>query len=103
MTPMPFLRSWRERKQTEDAVEKHLRKQVKRLQGVCVKILLLTGWPDRLVLLPGGRILFFELKRPKGGKFEPKQPRIHAMLRGLGFRVYVCKTKEEVDVALILA
>ena len=99
---MPYLRSWRERKQTEDAVEKHLRIRVKRLFGVCIKIQLLTGWPDRLVLLPEGRILFFELKRPKGGKFEPKQPRVHKMLRYLGFRVYVCKTKEEVDVALTL-
>jgi hypothetical protein len=99
---MPYLRSWRERKQTEDAVETHLRKRVKRLQGLCLKLMLLTGFPDRLVLLPGGRILFFELKRPKGGKFEPRQPRVHKLLRDLGFRVYVCKTKDEVDLALVL-
>lgn len=98
----PIGLRWRFKKQTEDAVEKHLRKQVLALRGKCVKIRLLTGWPDRLVLLPGGRILWFELKRPKGGRFEPKQPHIHKMLRDLGFRVYVCKTKEEVDVALTL-
>lgn len=97
-----YFRSWRDKRQTEDAVEKYLRKRVKQELGVCLKIRLLTGWPDRLVLMPGGRVLWFELKRPKGGRFEPKQPRIHALLRGLGFRVYVCRTKDEVDVALTL-
>lgn len=103
MKPAPFHNfGWGQKKQTENAVEKYLRLEVKKLRGSCPKLQLLTGWPDRLVLLPGARLFFVETKRPKGGKMEPLQPQVHAMLRSLGFRVYVCKTKEEVDVALIL-
>jgi ubiquinone/menaquinone biosynthesis C-methylase UbiE len=29
--------------------------------------------PDRIVLLPGGRIVFVELKRPKGGVLSTRQ------------------------------
>lgn len=47
------------------------------------------GWPDRLVLLPGGRCVFIELKRP-GGKARALQLHVHAKLRALGFEVAVC-------------
>lgn len=59
-----------------------------------------SGWPDRMVLLPGGVVLFFELKRPKGGRLEPLQPWWHAQLRKLGFEVHLCNTKAAVDSAL---
>jgi hypothetical protein len=85
------------RLQTEETVEKHLRKRIKLMRGLCIKIRLLPGWPDRLVFLHGGILAFFELKRPKGGKFEPRQLRIHVMLRGYGFAVYVANTKELID------
>jgi hypothetical protein len=68
--------------------------------GLAVKVRFLTGWPDRMVLLPGGRILWVELKRPKGGKFEPLQPYWLKKLRGLGFGAHVCRTKQEVDEVL---
>jgi hypothetical protein len=85
------------RLQTEETVEKHLRKRIKLMRGLCIKIRLLPGWPDRLVFLHGGILVFFELKRPKGGKFEPRQLRVHKMLRGFGFAVYVANTKEMID------
>lgn len=85
------------RLQTEDTVERHLRRRIKLLRGLCIKIRLLPGWPDRIVLLPGGRLVFFELKRPKGGKFEPRQERTHDMLRRLGFAVWVANTKEQIN------
>jgi hypothetical protein len=47
------------------------------------------GWPDRLVLLPGGRAAFVELKRP-GGAARKLQLHVHARLRALGFEVAVC-------------
>jgi hypothetical protein len=85
---------------TEDAVEGHLMKQAKALRGMVFKLRFMRGWPDRLVLLPGGVLYFFELKRPHGGKFEPLQLRIHKKLRDLGFRVFVCHTKDAIDQTL---
>ena len=84
----------------EASVERHLIKRVKAMRGLAVKVMFLPGWPDRMVLLPGGRISWYELKRPKGGRFQPLQPYWIKTLRGLGFAVYVCKTKQEVDEAL---
>ena len=50
-----------------------------------------TGWPDRMCLFRGGRVLFVELKR-QGAKASPKQLHVHDVLRGLGFEVLVCDT-----------
>lgn len=45
-----------------------------------------NGIPDRLVLLPGGKIMFAELKKP--GETPAKlQLYFHRMLRNLGFTV----------------
>ena len=46
-----------------------------------------TGVPDRLVLLPGGKVLFVELKRP-GQHERVRQKYVHEVLRGLGFEVF---------------
>lgn len=85
---------------TEDAIERHLIRWVKSVRGKHIKIRFLRGWPDRLVLLQGGRVVFFELKRPKGGKYEPLQLRVHEALRKMGFRVYVCHTKDAINNAI---
>lgn len=48
------------------------------------------GWHDRLVLIPGGRPVFMELKRPGAG-LTGSQPEIHAFLEGLGgYHQHVC-------------
>ncbi|MBR5879532.1 MAG: VRR-NUC domain-containing protein [Akkermansia sp.] len=41
--------------------------------------------PDRLVLLPGGRIYFVEMKRPKDGRLSPRQEWWGEKLTALGF------------------
>ena len=46
-----------------------------------------SGVPDRMILLPGGRIIFAELKAP-GQKARKLQLRVHQMLRELGFEVF---------------
>lgn len=85
--------------QTEDSVEGHLLKRVKAVGGICIKLpaIWYSGIPDRLVLLPGGKVLFVELKRPVGGKFEPGQPMWLRKLARLGFAVYVWNTKGIID------
>ena len=46
------------------------------------------GMPDRIVLLPEGRLGFVEVKAP-GKVPRPLQAARHAQLRKLGFEVYV--------------
>ncbi len=85
-----------ERKVQESTIESYLLTLVKLERGMSIKLRFMRGWPDRIVLLPGGILAFIELKRPKGGEFEPLQLRTHAMLRRLGFKVFTCYTKAEV-------
>lgn len=54
-----------------------------------------AGVPDRLVLMPGGKMCFMELKAP-GRKPRPLQVRRIEQLRALGFKVYVVNGKEEI-------
>lgn len=51
------------------------------------------GVPDRMVLMPGGRIKFVELKAP-GEKPTPLQAKVHERLRALGFEVSVIDNVE---------
>lgn len=46
-----------------------------------------VGIPDRLVLAPGGRVWFVELKK-QGEKPRPIQLKRHGQLKQLGFHVY---------------
>lgn len=54
------------------------------------------GAPDRLLVLPVGRVYFVELKRP-GGDAEAHQLREHRRLRRVGADVRVLDTIEAVD------
>lgn len=82
----------------EAVVEKHLVKRVKELKGIPFKFVSpgITGVPDRLVLLPGGRIYFIELKAP-GHKMRKRQEYIAKLIRNLGFTVLCLDTIEKVD------
>jgi hypothetical protein len=85
--------------QLESEVEGYLRKQAEKLGGKCVKFLpdFSRGFPDRILLLPGGVLVWVETKRPVGGHIDPAQKVQHVLLRRLGQRVEVVWTKEEVD------
>ena len=74
----------------EHDVEEAFVTAVRRLGGMCPKLTSpgTDGMPDRLVILPHGRIAFAELKAP-GRKPRAIQVRRHEELRRLGFRVYV--------------
>lgn len=80
----------------EREIENKLREPIKQLGGLCLKLVCpgFTGVPDRLILLPGGRVVFAELKAP-GKKERPRQLYVHGLLRRLGFTVY--STVDSVD------
>lgn len=86
----------------EKDVETYLKKRVEGLGGRCFKLPAMyeTGIPDRLMVLPGGRYAFVELKRPKGGRLSKIQEYQHAKLKALGCRVYVTKNYKEIDAML---
>ena len=52
------------------------------------------GAPDQVVFLPFGTALFFEFKRPGGGKVARQQQEFINMLKGLGFEAYVVDSWE---------
>ena len=74
----------------EKEIEQKLVKAVKEKGGICPKLVSpgTNGMPDRMVLLPAGRIVFVEVKAP-GQKPRPLQERRHSQLRALGFEVFV--------------
>ena len=74
----------------EKAIELQLTRTVKAAGGMCPKLVSpgTDGMPDRMILLPGGRIGFVEVKAP-GKKPRPLQERRHEQLRALGFPVFV--------------
>ena len=52
--------------------------------------------PDRIVLLPEGRIYFVELKNEQGRLSVP-QKYLHKKFKRLGIHVYVPNSKAQVD------
>ena len=71
----------------ERDIERALVRKVKRRGGYCLKWVC-PGWagvPDRIILLPGGRVCFVELKRPKGGQLSELQKWWAKKLINLGF------------------
>lgn len=81
----------------ESKVEEKLRTEAKRRGGWTVKFTSpgLDGVPDRLVLFPGGRLAFVEVKAP-GKKMRPLQERRAKQLRALGFQVYCLDCMEKI-------
>ena len=74
----------------EKEVEQKLVRAVKAAGGICPKWVSpgTNGMPDRIMLLPGGRIAFVEVKAP-GEEPRKLQLHRHEQLRLLGFQVYV--------------
>jgi len=74
----------------EQEIEQQLVRAVKKMGGRAVKFMSpgFDGMPDRLVLLPGGKCGFVEVKAP-GKKPRALQVVRIEMLRALGFKVYV--------------
>ena len=83
----------------EKEIESRLRKRIEARGGRCLKWVC-PGWsgvPDRICLLPGGRIVFVETKRPKGSNTAELQKYWARVLTGLGFRHHFIFTFEAVE------
>lgn len=73
----------------ESAIEAKFRLEVRRLGGTAIKLIpTVKGIPDRLVVMPGGRVYFVELKQ-EGKKPSAAQRLWHDRLRKLGCEVAV--------------
>ncbi len=83
----------------ESKIERRLKNKIKRQGGLAIKFSVpgMAGMPDRLILLPGGKVHFVELKKP-GGKLEKLQQKRAEILKALGFKVYCLDSNEAVDV-----
>lgn len=81
----------------EKTIEQKLIKAVKSTGGIAPKMVSpdFDGMPDRIVLLPEGKIGFVEVKAP-GKKPRPLQAARHRLLRRLGFNVYVLDDPEQI-------
>ena len=85
-----------EKKDSEKTLERSLVEKIRQLGGLCLKLQgnMYAGIPDRLILLPGGKAVFVELKS-EGIKPRKLQLIRHEELRALGFQVYVIDTHEK--------
>ena len=85
----------------EKTVESKLVKADKSMGGLAPKFISpgLDGVPDRLVLLPGGKMAFIELKAPDK-KLRPLQVRRKRQLESLGFLVYCMDRPDQIGVIL---
>ena len=89
---------------SEKDIERKFVLTVKKEGGIAPKFVSpgFDGMPDRIVMMPGGRIGFVEVK-DTGKKPRPLQVARHRLLAGLGFRVFVLDRQEQIpDIILTI-
>ena len=85
----------------EASLESRLGTKIKSMGGWSLKLpsTFITGLPDRMCLLPGGRIFFAEIKTT-GEKPRRSQLAVHRRLEEMGFKVYVIDSSKQMDLIL---
>lgn len=85
----------------EKEIERKLVRQVRLMGGLAPKFVSpgLDGVPDRMILLPGAKIAFAELKAD-GKKLRPLQERRKRQLEELGFMVFCVNSAERIGEVL---
>ena len=83
----------------EHTVEEQLVRRVRAAGGICEKTRVIgrRGFFDRVVVLPGGRVVFCECKRPIGGRLSAHQIQRIAQYEALGAEVRVVHNAEDID------
>lgn len=74
----------------EKQIERRLVQKVQKMNGWCIKLAptFETGLPDRMCLLPGGVVIFVELKA-SNGILSPKQQVWRNRLQKSGHEIWV--------------
>ena len=82
----------------EKIIEQKLVRAVKMMGGLAPKFVSpgLNGVPDRIVLLPGAKLAFVELKAD-GKKLRPQQVKRKRQLEALGFSVYCIDSADQIE------
>jgi hypothetical protein len=90
-------------KTRESAIEDELVRRVAAIGGRAEKVTVMgsRGFFDRLVVLPSGRIVFVELKRPRGGRLALHQKVYADNYRQLGCEVALVKNSADIDRLLV--
>lgn len=85
----------------EKVYERRLVDGVKKLGGMCLKFVSPStpGVPDRLIILPHGRIVFVEMKT-ETGRLSKIQRHVVGEMQKRGADVRVVKGRDEVDAIL---
>ena len=86
----------------ERAVEAELVRRVEALGGICEKVKAQgkRGFFDRIIILPGGRVIFCEVKRPRGGRFAAHQMQYASQYDALGVHVAIVRNVVDIDLLL---
>ncbi len=94
---LSILLSRKEYGMREKQIEQKLVQETRKCGGICPKFTSpgFAGMPDRLALLPDGKMAFVEVKAP-GKKPRPLQLSRHRLLRQLGFKVYVLDDESQI-------
>lgn len=81
----------------EKSIERRLVLEAKKRSGLAFKFVSpgTDGVPDRIVLLPHGKLAFVEMKAP-GKTLRPLQVRRKEQLEALGFSVYCVDGVEQI-------
>lgn len=87
-----------QRADRESDIERYFVRRVKSQGGRTLKFSSPSSAavPDRILLLPGGRVLFIEFKAP-GQKPRPLQQVVFRQFAGLGSPVTILDSREAVD------
>lgn len=82
----------------ESYLEKKFAEAIKKTGSLPLKFTspAMAGVPDRIVLIPGGKVIFAELKKP-GEKLRPLQLKRKKDFEALGFQVEVVDSIKRIE------
>ena len=87
----------------EKDIERYIRQEIEAMGGLCLKFISPgnAGAPDRIIMLPGGRVWFAEIKTT-GGRVRPLQRWWQKRLQKVGIRSLVIHNRVEAEVFITL-